>query len=49
MKIHVFLQISNYRKVAAKYIHLKSELTDRLPELFPPTIETLDILKSKLG
>ncbi|KAL4223873.1 hypothetical protein ACF0H5_017337 [Mactra antiquata] len=43
------IEISNYRKVATKYIHMKSDIVLELPELFPPTVENLNIIKTKLG
>ncbi|XP_045173745.2 protein unc-13 homolog D-like [Mercenaria mercenaria] len=43
------IEISNYRKVAAKYIHQKGDIVFDLPELFPPTLENLNIMKSKLS
>ncbi|XP_060589572.1 protein unc-13 homolog D-like isoform X2 [Ruditapes philippinarum] len=43
------IEISNYRKVAAKYIEKKSDTLTELEELFPPTVDGLDLIRSKLS
>ncbi|XP_052799209.1 protein unc-13 homolog D-like [Mya arenaria] len=42
------IELSNYRRVAARYIQLKSSKVDELPPLFPPSMETLHVLKARL-
>ncbi|XP_052771175.1 protein unc-13 homolog D-like [Mya arenaria] len=43
------MELSNYQRVASCYIELKSSKVDELPALFPPAIETINVLKTKLG
>ncbi|OWF46560.1 protein unc-13 homolog D-like isoform X1 [Mizuhopecten yessoensis] len=42
-------EISMYRKAATKYILWVSDHLEKLPVLFPPTIDNINILKAKLG
>ncbi|XP_052229255.1 protein unc-13 homolog D-like [Dreissena polymorpha] len=42
-------EISRYRKVASRYIEVQCITVDELPDLFPPSVEKMDVLKTKLG